>query len=80
MADPQSLEEAHELLREYVDCLAHHAGTNCDVHEGAEAGVYDAARALALAAFKMGVYTKTACGHTWNDEDAERRRIEELGR
>ena len=40
----------------------------------------DTARALALAAFKMGVYTKTACGHTWNDEDAERRRIEELGR
>ena len=75
-----SLEEAHESLREYVDCLAHHGGTGCDVHETAEADVYDAARALALAAFKMGVNVRTPLGHTWNYEDDEQRRIEALGR
>ena len=40
----------------------------------------DTARALALAAFKMGVNVRTPLGHTWNYEDDEQRRIEALGR
>ena len=64
MAEPQTLEEAWR-----------NHGLALTSEE-----LDDTARALALAAFEMGVYTKTACGHTWNDEDAERRRIEELGK
>ena len=40
----------------------------------------DTARALALAAFKLGVNVRTPMGHTWNYEDDEQRRIEALGK
>lgn len=72
----KTLEEAYESLWEHVDCLAHHAGTNCDVHERAEAGVYDAARALALAAHTAVCLRCSSPG--W--DCADRRRIEELGK
>ena len=72
MSDAQSLEEAWEIIRMRLDVLVSTSNSR--------ARMVDAARALALAAFEMGVYTKTACGHTWNDEDAERRRIEALGK
>ena len=76
MSKPETLEEAWARL---VRGSKYIVGRS-EATEALREEVRDAARALALAAFKMGVYTKTACGHTWNDEDAERRRIEALGR
>ena len=64
MADPQTLEEA---WRNHGPALTSEE-------------LDDTARALALAAFKMGVNVRTPLGHTWNYEDDERRRIEALGR
>ena len=64
MSDPQSLEEAWR---------------NHGLARTSEE-LDDTARALALAAFEMGVNTKTPCGHTWNSEHDERSRIEALGK
>ena len=74
MTDPQSLEEAWELVAEAGNPIV--AATP----DGQFVGLHTAARALALVAFEMGVNTKTPCGHTWNSEHDERRRIEALGK
>ena len=72
MSDPQSLEEAWQRLEHIMDWKEYmeDAGVRDEV---------DATRALALAAFKLGVNVRTPMGHTWNYEDDEQRRIEELG-
>ena len=69
MAETKTLEEAYEEL----------FATAARIPLASPAEFQSAARALALAAFKMGVNVRTPLGHTWNYEDDEQRRIEELG-
>ena len=77
------LEAGWEPLREYVDCLAHHGGTGCGVHEAAEADVYDAVRALLLTGMEEAQdATLDELAPDRRNEgavDRLRRRIEELG-
>ena len=76
MSDPQSLEEGWEGLdTQVLELLRFDKNLTSDHIRDAKS----AARALALAAFKLGVNVRTPMGHTWNYEDDEQRRIEELG-
>ncbi len=82
-----ALESGAELAHDECTCpttaaLVHHSSLCRTLREGLRVGpagrerYEDAARDLALASFRLGLVT----ARVWKDEDAQRRRIGELGK